>query len=594
MKSASMSPVTGRRIIFLLLFMTMCLLLLIGLLGYIQLFSKTNYQGVNLVSSSINQRSRSVVLDVGRGDILDRYGRSLTGKTESSLLILPRDSMTFVEETGQYGRLADILQVDETQLIDRISAVKYPQLLEINRTVLQLDQEQKRQVGDLQISGLFVVEHKQRYTDASPAKHVVGFIGEDYETIQKKYGRFLEAGVFSATDLIGKSGLEAMYELELRSEGATQISYYVYQDRNLQLHPYYGLGLQYQKSSNQHRPANVITTLDYDIQEFVEKNMQNYGIKQGSIVVLDVVNGDILAMASAPDYNQQAIDMEQFHATRNRAVTANFPGSVFKTVIAAAVLEERIVTNSDLFTCEGKLEFAGGQVLHCWKEHGTMNFTEAFADSCNVVFAQLAIGLGRDKIVQYADALGVYDKAGYYDKVLARGQLYQEEAGSVFQVEGANGQLLANTGIGQQDVKMTPLQAANLMATIANLGERHESRIVTEIRGKNGHSIRKFPEQSSNVEISRHTIYRLQKLLEAVTTTGTGKDIAAAGISAAGKTGTAELGNGGRVHRWFTGYFPAKYPKYAVTVMVEDVASYEHVSTPVNMFIDIAKELTAE
>ena len=568
--------------------MIFVLVALIGKLGYIQVIANNDYQGVNLVSKSIDQRARSVILDSGRGNIVDRYGKSLTGTEQLSLLILPRTEDIFQKEQEKIIQLANILNLPDKIIRDIFLSAKYPQLLTNNSTVIAINETQKEQITDLNISGLFFANSKSRYSEDMIARHVLGFIGEDIEITRSKYGEFLDDMNIAAFDLIGKSGLEYTYELDLMSEGAREITYYIYQDRYKQLHAYYGLGVKLQQSNNRYRPTTVQTTLDYNIQKYAELLFDQYKVNKGSIVIVDITNGDILAMASRPNYEPYNIKMENYENTKNRAVTASFPGSIFKTVIAITALEEGLVSIHDYYSCSGSMPFNNNQVLKCWTNHGEVSFIDAFAKSCNITFANIAIQLGRENIIKYSNALGLGEIVGYYDEFINLPQLYMEETGSIFLVEGNNEQLLANTGIGQQDVRITPLQAANMFSIIANYGKHYSPRIVTEIKSKNGHSIRKYTVKAQDTSISRHTYYQVQKLLEQVVINGTAKQIYSEGILAAGKTGTAEIGKTGRVNRWFTGYYPAKYPEISVAIVIENVESYEHIETPINIFKDIA------
>ncbi|OEH84606.1 hypothetical protein BHU72_08915 [Desulfuribacillus stibiiarsenatis] len=576
-----------RRLVSLLFSFSILLTIILAHIGYIQLFAKNDYQGINLVSKSIEQRSRSVTLDIGRGDILDRKGLSFTGFEREAILVLPKRKEQLALEKKQIEELASILTIDEALLFNRFATIRLPELLKINQKVVYINEAQKQKIEALKLSGIFFADHKERYTDEMIARHVVGFIGQDPSLLQAKYKKYIENGVFSERDLVGKSGLERTYELDVKSEGDSRISYYIYQDRNQQLHPYYGLGIRLYENDNPYRPAKIVTTLDFEMQQSAERLLDSYQVEKGSIVVQDMENGDVLVMASRPNYNPNQIEIEKYNDTKNRAVAALFPGSVFKIVIAAAALEEGIVSLQDRFDCEGHLEFANGEKLKCWKEHGHLSLIDAFAESCNVTFAKLAIEIGRDKIEKYAQAFGLGSTISYYDSNRGIPQIYQEEHGQIFRIEGKNEQLIANTAIGQQDVQITPLQASNMLVTIMNHGRIYQPRLVQEIRGKNGYLIQAYHTQYKTPGlISRHTFYQLSKLLEAVVQKGTATTIGEAGILAGGKTGTAEIGKTGNVHRWFVAYYPANKPKYSISIVVEDVRSYEQIGTPTNLFKD--------
>lgn len=300
-------------------------------------------------------------------------------------------------------------------------------------------------------------------------------------------------------------------------------------------------------------------------------------LQKGSVIILNAADADVLAMASRPAFNPYQIQVEQGN-WRNRGLEQLPPGSIFKIVMTVAALEERIVKPQERFKCNGEY---GKYGLSCWKQggHGNITLEEAFAQSCNVVFAQLAERLSADQIDQYAHELGLGRQVGWQAESQRLAQFDYEHAGQIFAntIDRSDQGILAQTAIGQRDVRMTPLQGANLMVTLLNRGEIFAPRIVQEIRYANHHTKHKFPVQtiSKNRHWSEATMRFMTKAMDQVVREGTGRTMQQAKWPVAGKTGTAQvhLQGGAKIHQWFVGYAPSQLPKYAIAVVAEELPS---------------------
>ncbi|MGZ6507120.1 MAG: peptidoglycan D,D-transpeptidase FtsI family protein, partial [Tumebacillaceae bacterium] len=288
-----------------------------------------------------------------------------------------------------------------------------------------------------------------------------------------------------------------------------------------------------------------------------------------AVVVLDAKTEDVLAMASRPNFDQnRPVTTNQYPV--DLALKATFPGSVFKTVIAAAALESGIVKPTDEFDCPGYIDIGDG-TLKCWTTHGHITAEEAFAESCNVTFATLAMKLGRDKIDEYAKKLGLGSAIGLsFD---GQPQFPDEDPGSIFLKQGAAARLLANTGIGQEDVRITPLQAAHLMAVVANGGEAGTPRLVESMNTPDSLLYKEFQPAPKKRVLQASTAAELQKWCRDVVHAdkGTARVLDNAVMPVAGKTGTAQTGDPNADHQWFAGFAPANNPKYIVVVVNESV-----------------------
>lgn len=545
--------------------LTMCTLGIVGMLGrlaYIQ-FSAHNMQGHDLVASAVEQRREKFELDSGRGDILDRTGASLTGSKLQGLVVLP-----VWQVNPDYQKLNDLalmLRTDTETLTRQLSEKKEPFLLRLPAAggelrVVELTDEQVKKVEALQVNGLYAKEVKVRFDDQTVARHVIGFLGEDPNLVANQWG-----GEYPLDEKVGKMGLEYVYQDVLRGLGISRtIAYYT----DAYKQPLNGLGIR--ESTGENHALNVKTTLNADIQRSVESALNRYNVSSGAVVVMDAETEDVLAMASRPDFdpNQPVIDGGAFPV--NKALKAYFPGSIFKSVIAEAALETGVVNPSDTYECPGHIEIGDG-TLNCWTTHGTVTAEEAFAQSCNVAFAQMAMKLGREQIDTYSQKFGLGKTVGLSQG--DRSPFYGEDTGSVFLKEYSSDRFLANTGIGQEDVRVTPLQAAHLMATIANEGKAGAPRLVQSLHTPDGLLYSEIEPAEKRTVLEKATTRTLKGWMRQVVAAekGTAHLLHSAKLPVAGKTGTAQTGDPTLHHQWFAGYAPADKPKYVIVVMADSV-----------------------
>jgi cell division protein FtsI/penicillin-binding protein 2 len=268
------------------------------------------------------------------------------------------------------------------------------------------------------------------------------------------------------------------------------------------------------------------------------------------------------------------------------------PGSVFKTVIAAAAIENNIINGESTFNCD--IDIYGQPDDH---ELGILNFEQSFARSCNNTFASLANQLVKENpevIETFANKLGLTEPVGWRGNVFHFhdfNQLPINREGKIWgnETDKSASRAVSQTAIGQKEVRVTPLAVANMMATIARGGEKRQVKAVSKILYKNGTSLFSFKDQSLEGEtIAPYTATKLQQVLRQVVTDekGTGRRFQALETEVAGKSGTAETGRKNSkeqdlVNKWFAGYFPANKPKYALVVMELDVPSNETVTNDV-------------
>ncbi|RCW42552.1 cell division protein FtsI/penicillin-binding protein 2 [Paenibacillus prosopidis] len=605
---------------------SLVMMLYIGRLAWLQLMpgsssaavysSQTNRGGWQRLA--VVQRQRNLVLDTGRGDFYDRNGLAITGETYSGVALFPvrKDSRGSEEALAELGEL---LGVTTDHLIKKWDEVREPVFwkTEGEEQPMRLTDEQAMRIEKLRLNGIRVLPYRNRYLPQFEPKHVIGFTSQHPEWLQAVHPAELASGKRKLTEQVGGAGLEKSLDKLLRGVGTTSVSYFI-DGRNAPLH---GLDLRITQPGNRYYPLKAITTLDLKLQNEIEAYADAQGLKEGAIVVLDADNADIIAMVSRPKLKPGQFLSADGTEWANHAIKAVAPGSVFKLVTEAAALEAGVVHMREKFFCNGEY---GKYGLSCWKEggHGLLTLQEGLAQSCNIAFATIAERLKAAELQRTADALGIGRKAGWHREssfgpfAAPLRLLEEEEAGQLFASvntaeNGARGKrgektvvdggVLAQSGIGQRDVRMTPLQAANLIVTLLNEGRVMEPRLVSEIRYAGGQRMVKLPAQRAqrgSGRIKPATAHALLRGMQAVVDHGTGRSIRQGLWAVAGKSGTAETKRAGiaRNHQWFAGYGPVKKPRYAVAVLVENKppGSANQATKLFRGVMDIAARLTQE
>jgi cell division protein FtsI/penicillin-binding protein 2 len=586
-----------RRLFITLLCIVFGLSALIGRLFWIQTVDSPSFSGreVDLTRRSVIQREKGIELDSGRGDFYDRHMNPITGDWIEVLTVFPVKDADQKDRQNML-RMAKILNVSFDQWMAFMDGLKEPGIWSPpgKKQPVRLSVQQAAAISSLRIPGIKVMTYRLRYPEHFAARHVIGFIGQDPKKIEEHFADGLNKGYLTLQSQIGASGLEKTFERFLQGIGGTSISYFT--DAKHRSLP--GLDTRWVKPTNPFYPLKAITTIDLPVQKKIEAYLDKTRFPKGAVVVLDVKNADVLAMASRPDFDPHHIDLHQGH-WNNKALKAAVPGSVFKTVVAAAALEEKVVSPDEVFECTGAL---GKYGFTCWlKEgHGKITFREAFAVSCNITFAKVIQRLDADLLEKYAHRLGLGHKVGWTGTAAPGGGVLRqwdgEDTGQLFASATLrqDAGVLVQTSIGQRDVRMTPLQAANMVVALLNQGELLSPRAVKEIRYQNGQLMLSFPELKLSGEspISKETALLLSDWMEEVVTRGTGKALQKAKWELAGKSGTAEVAPG-MVNQWFVGYGPSNDPRYAVAVMVENVPDHSN-NFAIEAFRDVMDILASE
>ncbi len=340
------------------------------------------------------------------------------------------------------------------------------------------------------------------------------------------------------------------------------------------------------------RGATIVTTIDPAIQEAAE---QAAAAEPGdvAVAVVEPSTGNVLAMVSEPSYDPNRLAAQDGQAVReawdelnadpekpmvSRASDELFPpGSTFKLVTASAALENGFGPESvwpnprelDLPLTDATLENFGGE--HCSGGVPQITLAEALRISCNVVFGEIGLELGAEKLAEEARLYGFTAEAGDdlvpFDIPWVSG-VFPDPA----TFEGRT-PAIALSAIGQQDVAANPMQMALVSSAIANGGILMQPRLVTEIRDPSGRVIGQFEPEEFSTPLSPQNASILTQMMVSVVQSGTGTAAQIPGVTVAGKTGTAQHGEGEAPHAWFTCFAPAESPQVAVAVIVLDGGS---------------------
>lgn len=372
-------------------------------------------------------------------------------------------------------------------------------------------------------------------------------------------------------DGYGQLGLEYFLDKELRGTDGWK---YVRQDVKKRYYP--GFSERRKEAEN---GLNVILTLDSKLQGILEHALERgvvkAGARQGVAIVVDPRTGDILAMANFPFYNPNTREAPDGETWKNHAVTKVYePGSTFKAITAAALLEESLVLPEDSIDAEGGTYKLGGEIIRDTKPHDMISFTEAMAYSSNIAFAKTVGRLKPETFYRYIRSFGFGIKTGV--------GLPAEESGVLKPVGTWSGRTQSTIAFGHE-VSATPLQVAMAFAAMANGGLLMKPRIVKGWADQDGNLVREQPPKVVRRVVSEATSRRLKAMLAAVVEFGTASDIRSDRIAMAGKTGTAEKIDSetgryvkGKFNSSFAGMVPADDPELVALVLLDEPSQFKY------------------
>src|SRR5438477_1059055 len=356
---------------------------------------------------------------------------------------------------------------------------------------------------------------------------------------------------------------------------------------------------------------NVVTTLDFHLQELAEKALASKA-KRGAIVIIDPNNGDILALASWPTYDPNmfvpSISADHLKLLQDdkdipllpRAYRSSYPpGSTFKIDVGIAALESRSIQPDDRYECVPSIQI-GNVTFQNWKKgnRGELNFVQALTESCDTWVYQVGIRTGAQPIIDWALALGLGAKCGIPLRGVAEGRVPNDDYMKATHVRMLLNGDIANMSIGQGDVQVTPLQMAQAMGVVANGGTLYQTRLVQQVQTFDNQIVTAYQVRAKRtLNLSSETLEELHTgMIDVVNGAGgTAHQASLDNAEVAGKTGTAQWGpkNKERTAAWFAGFMPADQPRYAFAALYEgDVGSKVHGgSAAAPMIADVFKEI---
>ena len=539
---------------------------LIARLGYLQVYDGEYYAGL-----ADGNRIRLIPAMAPRGTFYDRNGTLLvTNRPGFTVSLLP---LTAPISPDVIARLSELLKVPQEEIQKKIQAHSGFDPIRIKNDVgpeiTTIIEEQKSSYPGVVIE----VQPIRNYIYKEQGAHTFGYVSEisDDELEKRK------ADGYKSGDIIGKFGLEKVYDHELRGvNGGEQVEVDVT-----------GKPVQVLGRKEPVPGCDLVLTIDQKIQAAAERaidtQLVKIGAKAAAAVVMNPQTGEVLAMVSRPAFDPnlfahgisskdwKVINDNPNFPMDNKTITGEYPpGSTFKIVTGVAALSDGKVTPEEKILDTGHHWIipkgnAEGEAL------GWINFTEALAHSDNVYFYEMGNRLGIDALERYARMFGLGQKTGinlpYESEGLVANKAYKKK---VFDDDWYLSETF-DAAIGQGFNLVTPLQAAMVMSEIAADGKRYQPYLMQRIVAPDGSTVKAFqPVLLSQLDVRPDIIHLVQQGLRDVTKFGTAASVFGANfpVDIAGKTGTAENPHG-RDHGWFVAYGPFGNPNIVVAVIVE-------------------------
>ncbi len=556
-----------KRVLVLAIILIILMTSLVFRIGWLQFV-----QGSTLKEAATRQQTTSRVISPNRGSIYDSTGKPLaiSAKVDTVTInpqkfIIEDSAVETAELQGKVTRaLSDIFELDYNEVYNKVTSNAQVQTI-----VKKVEEDKINKLKDwIQENELYTginidSDTKRYYYYNNLASNLIGFCGDDNQ---------------------GLAGLEYYWNSVLTgTPGKITTSQDAAQDIISTAHENY---IPAQNGSN------ITLTIDYNIQTIAEKYLKqavadNQCNRGGNIIIMDPSTGDILAMASYPDYNlnspftpnvalqknwddlsSSAKNNALQNMWKNPSVTNTYePGSVFKVLISAIALEENLVETDTpgIFSCIGYQDIYGTQIKCAnTSGHGYQSLREALEHSCNPAFMQLGSKIGKETLYKYFDAFGLFDKTG----IATAG----EAVGTFHKLENVGPVELATISFGQR-FTITPLQMISSVCAIANDGILMQPRIVKSIENTDTNTITTIEPKQIRQVISSETAEQVRSMMESVVVEGGGRYGQVSGYNVGGKTGTSEPAPGKEEEGYVASFLaiaPVENTKVAVLLTLYD------------------------
>ena len=518
------------------------------------------------------QQLSDKVINAERGTIFDR-NMNIISQSANVWKVYMNPSKIKTEEQRVHicKNLSELLSMDYDTVYKKASKSKYGYMTiksQVENDVkLKVAEFVSNNKGYNQIIGIDP-DTKRYYPYMNFASTILGFTGADDE---------------------GRSGLEYYYNDTLKGVSGRIIT-----ARNARAGD---MPTQYESTYDAKKGTSLVLTIDQVIQYYLDKGLEqavtDFNAKYGYGIVMDVKTGAILAMSTKPDFDankpyeitdqktldeinkipdekerDKALSNARFAQWRNRTISDTYePGSVFKVITASAAIEENVVTDNEKFFCTGSIRVADRNI-HCHKltGHGSENFTEALMNSCNPVFVTVGQRLGAEKFYKYFEGFGFTETAG----VDLPAEAVPVPNVTYYTANKLGISQLASCSFGQS-FQVSPIQMITAVSAIANGGKLMQPYIVASELDEGGNTIAVTSPKMKRQVISEDTAKKVAQMMEAVSTSGTGRNSYVAGYHVAGKTGTSQkLTVQGKFIASFAGFAPADNPEIAVLIVVDE------------------------
>ena len=558
-------------------------LLMLVRVWYLQILKGEDFMG-----QSEQNRIRKITLPDHRGTIKDRRGETIVSIRPSfSLYVTPEDATNLSESLNH---LSEVIKIDQKKIRKDIRLSRsFKDVLmkrDISRVEIAYFEENKMLFPGIHIK----VVPLRSYLNKEFASHILGYLGE----ISKDEFKDLKYKSYELGEMIGRNGLEKIYESSLKGKRG-------YKEVEVDVA---GRELKVLRKLSPQIGNSLVLTLDSRVQIKLEELMDEVSGNnpvEGSVVVMKVTTGEIIAMVSKPSYDPNLFAAgisrkkwnlllsDKNNPLQNRSIDGQYPpASTYKLVTAYAALSENLIKPEDTVFCPGHFRL-GKRKYRCWKKrgHGAMNLHDALVQSCDVYFYTLGHRLGIDNLAKYATKLGFGSNTGI--------GLSGEKSGliptSAWKKKVKNevwypGETIS-ASIGQGYNLITPLQNASMISAISNGGFLPTPYLVKKIEDSEGKLIKEFPPKNlKKIAMDPEILKHLKEGLRGVVYEphGTGHRARLKNIVVSGKTGTAQVVSmkdsedidpdekipySFRDHAWFIAFAPYENPEIAVSIIIE-------------------------
>ena len=603
-KEKMRSSFNKTRLIFFKIALVFFLMVLLSKTAWLQIVKGEEY-----LSMAEGNRIRIERLEPKRGVIYDRNLRPLVrNKANFLLYFVPIDLPEGDELDKILDRICTVVEgIDKEEMLTKIGKVEryslesYVPLFVADN--ISYDSAMKLYLESSTWPGVvldnrtnreylsFGIKENEETAKFHSLSHIIGYTGKINDKELKAFG-----DEYLPIDYIGKMGIEYFWENELKGIGGKKQIEVDALGKEKKI-----IGQKLAEDGN-----NLVLSLDtvqqVKLEEIVLKHLEKLGLTRAVGLVINPQNGEILAMTSLPTYDnnmfargikQKEYDLlisEQDRPLFNRAVSGEYPsGSTFKPIVAAAALEEKVVSENTTFLSTGGISI-GQWFFPDWRSggHGRTNLRSAIANSVNTYFYYIGggyndfVGLGVDRIVEYAKLFGLGSQTGI--------DLAGERSGFVptrawkEEVKGERWYIgdTYHIAIGQGDLIVTPLQVAMFTGVFANGGSLYRPHFVKTILSSEDEPIA----ETEIVPIRENFIdaYNMHVVREGMRDTvrfGSARSMQVVPSEVAGKTGTAQWSSKKDHHAWFTGFAPFDNPELVITILVEEGGEGSSVAVPI-------------